>query len=283
MPEDNATECGRQGAQRGERFGAVGLVQGHTVPSRQLPRRLAGGRGMAVAGADAVQDPRDAGWGMGDGDAAVREETGGSASQTRDPPAVSDKSRGDPHTHDHRRPSQGAHRECEPGGGPTGAERQHDGVGGGGQRAWGGGAPRGADPSPPIVTHPVPAGSPMRRNSRPRTLLPPPRVDERSSRLSHSSAHPAAAAKSGRTSAGVGQPPRLHGARAPRIFRESSIGSMTMRVSTDYIRHAARAARKCGGDPFGGAPQPPDTEFYKTLAKALEEIATALEQLSKEE
>ena len=58
---------------------------------------------------------------------------------------------------------------------------------------------------------------------------------------------------------------------------------MTMRVSTDYIRHAARAARKCGGDPFGGAPQPPDTEFYKTLAKALEEIATGLEQLSKEE
>jgi len=60
---------------------------------------------------------------------------------------------------------------------------------------------------------------------------------------------------------------------------------MTMRVSTDYIRHAARAARKLGGDPFGGAPspQPPDAEFYKTLAKALEEIATALEQVSKEE
>jgi len=56
-----------------------------------------------------------------------------------------------------------------------------------------------------------------------------------------------------------------------------------MRVSTDYIRHAARAARKCGGDPFGGAPQPPDAEFYKTLAKALEEIATGLEQVSKEE
>ena len=70
---------------------------------------------------------------MGDGDAAVREETGGPASQTRDPPAVSDKRGGDPHTHDHRPPSQGAHRECEPGGGPTGAERQHDGVGRGGQ------------------------------------------------------------------------------------------------------------------------------------------------------
>lgn len=58
-----------------------------------------------------------------------------------------------------------------------------------------------------------------------------------------------------------------------------------MRVATDYIRHAARAARKYAGDPFGGAPQggAPDPEFYKTLAKALEEIAAALEALGKEE
>ncbi len=56
-----------------------------------------------------------------------------------------------------------------------------------------------------------------------------------------------------------------------------------MQVSTDYIRHAARAARKCAGDPLGGAPQPPDAEFYKTLAKALEEIAAGMEQLGKEE
>ena len=61
-----------------------------------------------------------------------------------------------------------------------------------------------------------------------------------------------------------------------------------MRVATDYIRHAARAARKYagggGGDPFGGAPPgPPDPEFYKTLAKALEEIAAGLEALGKEE
>lgn len=54
-----------------------------------------------------------------------------------------------------------------------------------------------------------------------------------------------------------------------------------MRVSTDYIRHAARAARKCAGDPLGGAPTAPDAEFYKTLAKALEEIAAGLEQLGK--
>jgi len=56
-----------------------------------------------------------------------------------------------------------------------------------------------------------------------------------------------------------------------------------MHVSTDYIRHAARAARKCAGDPLGGAPQPADPEFYKTLAKALEEIAASLEKLGKGE
>jgi len=56
-----------------------------------------------------------------------------------------------------------------------------------------------------------------------------------------------------------------------------------MQVATDYIRHAARAARKCAGDPFGGPPPAPDPEFYKTLAKALEEIAAGLEQLAKEE
>ena len=58
-----------------------------------------------------------------------------------------------------------------------------------------------------------------------------------------------------------------------------------MRIATDYIRHAARAARKYAGDPLGGAPppQPPDPEFYKTLAKALEEIAAGLDVLSKEE
>lgn len=56
-------------------------------------------------------------------------------------------------------------------------------------------------------------------------------------------------------------------------------------VATDYIRHAARAARKYAGDPLGGAPpsRPPDPEFYKTLAKALEEIAAGLDALSKQE
>ena len=56
-----------------------------------------------------------------------------------------------------------------------------------------------------------------------------------------------------------------------------------MRVATEYIRHAARAARKHAGDPLGGEPSPPDPEFYKTLAKALDEIAAGLEQLGREE
>ena len=56
-----------------------------------------------------------------------------------------------------------------------------------------------------------------------------------------------------------------------------------MHIATDYIRHAARAARKCAGDPLGGAQQAPDAEFYKTLAKALEEIAAGIERLAKPE
>jgi len=55
------------------------------------------------------------------------------------------------------------------------------------------------------------------------------------------------------------------------------------RVDAGYIRHAARAARKCADDPLGGAPQAPDAEFYKTLAKALEEIAAGMERLAKPE
>ncbi len=54
-----------------------------------------------------------------------------------------------------------------------------------------------------------------------------------------------------------------------------------MPPATDYIRHAARLARKLHMDSaLGGSPQP-DSEFYKTLAKALEEIAAGLEQSGK--
>ena len=55
-----------------------------------------------------------------------------------------------------------------------------------------------------------------------------------------------------------------------------------MKPSTDYIRHTAKLARKVHMDASlgGGTPQP-DAEFYKQLAKALEEIAAGLEQVSK--
>src|SRR5439155_636366 len=43
-----------------------------------------------------------------------------------------------------------------------------------------------------------------------------------------------------------------------------------MRVATDYIRHAARAAHKYAGDPIGGAshPQAPDPQVEKTFPDA---------------
>lgn len=51
---------------------------------------------------------------------------------------------------------------------------------------------------------------------------------------------------------------------------------------TDYIRHAARLARKIVADAgLGTAPPPPDADFYKTLAKALEDIADGLDQVAK--
>ncbi len=56
-----------------------------------------------------------------------------------------------------------------------------------------------------------------------------------------------------------------------------------MKPPTDYIRHAARLARKIQVDAaLGGSPQP-DADFYKTLAKALEEIAAGLEMVSPRE
>jgi hypothetical protein len=56
-----------------------------------------------------------------------------------------------------------------------------------------------------------------------------------------------------------------------------------MKPATDYIRHTAKLARKLQMDAaMGGTPQP-DADFYKALSKALDEIAAALEQLSKTE
>lgn len=56
-----------------------------------------------------------------------------------------------------------------------------------------------------------------------------------------------------------------------------------MRPETDYIRHAAKLARKLQADAaLGGTPQP-DGEFWKTLAKALDECAQGLEVLARAE
>lgn len=51
-----------------------------------------------------------------------------------------------------------------------------------------------------------------------------------------------------------------------------------MSPSTDYIRHAARLARKLQLESALGTAAAPDADFWKTLAKALEEIAAGLEQ-----
>ena len=51
--------------------------------------------------------------------------------------------------------------------------------------------------------------------------------------------------------------------------------------TTDYIRHAAKLSRKLYLDSAMGPAPAPDPEFFKTLAKALEDIADGLEQAAK--
>ena len=58
---------------------------------------------------------------------------------------------------------------------------------------------------------------------------------------------------------------------------------MATRPETDYLRHAAKLARKLQVDAGLGGEARPDAEFWKTLAKALEECATGLETLAKHE
>jgi hypothetical protein len=54
-----------------------------------------------------------------------------------------------------------------------------------------------------------------------------------------------------------------------------------MKPPTDYIRHAARLARKLQMEgAMGGTPQP-DAEFFKALSKAFDEIAAGLELVGK--
>lgn len=53
--------------------------------------------------------------------------------------------------------------------------------------------------------------------------------------------------------------------------------------ATDYIRHAARLARKLQADSALGGPVAPDAEFWKALAKAFDEVAAGLEQVARAE
>ncbi len=54
-----------------------------------------------------------------------------------------------------------------------------------------------------------------------------------------------------------------------------------MPPATDYIRHAARLSRQAAMDAGPGATPAPDPEFYKTLARALEQVADAIEQTAR--
>ena len=47
-----------------------------------------------------------------------------------------------------------------------------------------------------------------------------------------------------------------------------------MPPATDYIRHAARLARKIQMDAAMGGDPRPDAEFYKALAKAFNAMST---------
>ena len=54
-----------------------------------------------------------------------------------------------------------------------------------------------------------------------------------------------------------------------------------MRPQTDYLRHTAKLARKLQMDAGLGGTAQPDAEFWKTLAKALDECAEGLEALAR--
>jgi hypothetical protein len=54
-----------------------------------------------------------------------------------------------------------------------------------------------------------------------------------------------------------------------------------MSPATDYIHHAARQARQLVLEAGPGGTPTPNTEFYQTLAKALDQVASALDQLAK--
>lgn len=69
--------------------------------------------------------------------------------------------------------------------------------------------------------------------------------------------------------------------RFPTFPTFPTLPTFDMKPPTDYIRHAARLARKLQMDgAMGGTPQP-DAEFYKALSKAFDEIAAGLELVGK--
>ncbi|HET8762404.1 MAG TPA: hypothetical protein VFM12_03260 [Gemmatimonadales bacterium] len=51
--------------------------------------------------------------------------------------------------------------------------------------------------------------------------------------------------------------------------------------TTDYIRHAAKLARQAQMQAAMGETPKLDADFFKTLAKALDEIAEGLEQVAR--
>ena len=56
-----------------------------------------------------------------------------------------------------------------------------------------------------------------------------------------------------------------------------------MAVRTEYTRFAAKLARKIVADSAMGGTPAADADFYKQMAKALDEIAEALESLKVKE
>ena len=56
-----------------------------------------------------------------------------------------------------------------------------------------------------------------------------------------------------------------------------------MKPAADYIRYAAKLARKLQMDAAMGGNPEPDLEFYKALSKGLDEIAVGLEMVSARE
>src|SRR5207244_3764651 len=108
------------------------------------------------------------------------------------PPPIGDQRRGDANTHDARRPAEGRDRAaCAA---QAAATARLTGVSGCGNWAMTARHPAAAactavarqwvDPVAPTVTNTVPRAASLNRNSSARTLLPPYRVEERSSRFS---------------------------------------------------------------------------------------------------